>query len=196
MPSQWPHNGTPSEGSRSRDFDDAEKGLYDGSQTHLAPPAKVHIVSKEVVVDDGLLSAAISPIHEGITPSPSHPVLPFPYPTPSADSSKPVVTETEKTTPPPPPKKKKASKIILLALWFNTYRQFFTFIVTLNLIGMILAGVGKFHYAQNHLGALVLGNLLFAVLMRNELLLRILYMVAIYGLRSVRLELMVSWDMC
>lgn len=184
MASGWPHDGTSSEGSRSRDFDDAEKGQYDNSHNHLAPPGKVHILSKEVSLDDGMLSAAISPIHEGITPYASQPILSLALPPSIADSPTPIVSE-KKTAPPPKKSKKKVSKIILLALWFNTYRQFFTFITLLNLIGMILAGVGRFHYAQNHLGALVLGNLLFAVLMRNELLLRILYMVAIYGLRSV-----------
>lgn len=189
MASRWPNNGTPSEGSRSRDFDDAEKGQYDNSMFQLASPAKVHVVHKEVVEDGGLLSAAVSPIHEGITPSSSQPMLSFPYPTKSTESSKPIASEKKKVTP-PAKKKNNTSRIILFALWFNTYRKFFTFIAILNLTGMILAGVGKFHYAENHLGALVLGNLLFAVLMRNELLLRVLYMVAIYGLRSVSLTLL------
>jgi hypothetical protein len=66
------------------------------------------------------------------------------------------------------------------------YRRFFTFVVLLNLVGIILAAVGKFKYAENHLGALVLGNLLMAILMRNELFVRFLYLLTIYGLRSVR----------
>jgi len=49
-----------------------------------------------------------------------------------------------------------------------------------------MASLGRFSYAENHLGALVLGNLLCAILMRNELFLRVLYMIFIYGLRSVR----------
>lgn len=48
-----------------------------------------------------------------------------------------------------------------------------------------MAAVGRFPYAVNHLGALVLGNLLCAILFRNELWMRFLYMVAIYGLRGV-----------
>src|SRR5690606_2344651 len=57
----------------------------------------------------------------------------------------------------------------------------------LNLAGIILAALGRFPYAEKHLGALVLGNLLMAILMRNELFLRFLYLISIYGLRSVRL---------
>lgn len=79
-----------------------------------------------------------------------------------------------------------ANRWVLFNLWFNTYRKFFTFVTTLNLTGVILAACGKFPYAENHMGALVLGNLLMAVLMRNELFLRLLYIIAIYGLKSVR----------
>lgn len=57
----------------------------------------------------------------------------------------------------------------------------------LNMTGIIMAALGRFRYADHHLGALVLGNLLLAVLMRNELFLRFLYTIAIYGLRSVGL---------
>jgi hypothetical protein len=41
-----------------------------------------------------------------------------------------------------------------------------------------MAGVGRFEYATDHSGALVLGNLLCAVMMRNELFLRFLYLIA------------------
>lgn len=50
-----------------------------------------------------------------------------------------------------------------------------------------MTALGRFPYAENHLGALVLGNLLAAILFRNELWMRFLYTVAIYGLRSVSL---------
>ena len=91
------------------------------------------------------------------------------------------------TPPAPSPKKPKPkpSKWILFNLWFNTYRKFFVFVTLLNLTGIVLAACGRFSYAENHLGALVLGNLLMAVLMRNELFLRFLYIISIYGLRSV-----------
>ncbi|CAE6508213.1 unnamed protein product [Rhizoctonia solani] len=71
-----------------------------------------------------------------------------------------------------------ASLWIRFNLFFNTYRKFYTFVVTLNGIGLILAGIGRFEYAINHSGALVLGNLLCAVMMRNELFLRFLFLIA------------------
>lgn len=77
------------------------------------------------------------------------------------------------------------SRWILLRLWFNMYRKFFIFITLLNLTGIIMATLNRFPYATNHLGALVLGNLLCAILFRNELFLRLLYTISIYGLRSV-----------
>ncbi|KAG4440802.1 hypothetical protein IFR05_003730 [Cadophora sp. M221] len=91
---------------------------------------------------------------------------------------------------PEPPEKRAAnprprvSRWILFQLWFNPYRKFFTFVMLLNMTGIIMAALGRFRYADHHLGALVLGNLLLAVLMRNELFLRFLYTIAIYGLRS------------
>ncbi|KFY24912.1 hypothetical protein V491_01971 [Pseudogymnoascus sp. VKM F-3775] len=76
------------------------------------------------------------------------------------------------------------SRWILLRLWFNMYRKFFILITLLNLTGIIMATLNRFPYATNHLGALVLGNLLCAILFRNELFLRLLYTISIYGLRS------------
>ncbi|EPE06547.1 hypothetical protein F503_02675 [Ophiostoma piceae UAMH 11346] len=95
-----------------------------------------------------------------------------------------VLVAASTTTKKPPPPKRKASRWIRVQLWFNMYRTFFIVVTTLNLVGIILAAVGKFPYADGHLGALVLGNLLCAILMRNELFLRILYIISIYGLRS------------
>ncbi|KAJ7736857.1 hypothetical protein B0H16DRAFT_1762966 [Mycena metata] len=61
-------------------------------------------------------------------------------------------------------------------LWFNTYRKFFTLIVTLNLIGLLLTALGKWEYPRRYTGAFVLGNLQVAILMRNELFGRFLYL--------------------
>ncbi|QRV78335.1 nonribosomal peptide synthetase [Ceratobasidium sp. AG-Ba] len=80
--------------------------------------------------------------------------------------------------PKPKPPQIEASLWIRFNLFFNTYRKFFTFVIILNGIGIVLAGIGKFEYAINHSGALVLGNLLCAVMMRNELFLRFLYLIA------------------
>ncbi|KAJ7711701.1 hypothetical protein B0H16DRAFT_1744913 [Mycena metata] len=61
-------------------------------------------------------------------------------------------------------------------LWFNTYRKFFTLTVTLNRIGLLLTALGKWDYPRRYTGAFVLGNLQVAILMRNELFCRFLYL--------------------
>lgn len=95
--------------------------------------------------------------------------------------------EVTKSIPiPSNPTDERTSRWTLLHLWFNTYRKFFVLCTSLNLAAMIAAGLGHFAYAVQNSGAMVLGNLLFAVLVRNELFLRFLYLVTIYGLRSVR----------
>lgn len=58
---------------------------------------------------------------------------------------------------------------------FMLLGKFYIFIVTLNLVGIILSATGHFAYGRTHTGAILLGNLLMAVLMRNELFLRVLY---------------------
>jgi len=83
-----------------------------------------------------------------------------------------VLTKTDK----PKPAKKKVSKWILWKLWFNTYRKLFTLVMTLNLTGVVLAATGHWPYARRYTGALVLGNLFTAILMRNELFGRFLYL--------------------
>ncbi|KAI9457759.1 hypothetical protein BJY52DRAFT_1374377 [Lactarius psammicola] len=75
-----------------------------------------------------------------------------------------------------PPAKKKVSKWILWQLWFNTYRKLFTFVFSLNMIGIGMAASGHFPYAEKYTGAMALGNLNFAILMRNELFGRFLYL--------------------
>ncbi|KAL8342015.1 hypothetical protein RB598_003772 [Gaeumannomyces tritici] len=150
----------------------------------------------------------VSPIHEGITPLSSVPSLSLlrqqrGWPILSVESTVAAATNQASTPPPPPPspplekpmaspgkpaqgkgKKPKISRWIRFQLWYNAYRRFFTFVVSLNLVGIIMAALGRFPYAKNHLGALVLGNLLFAIMMRNELFLRLLYFVLIHGLRG------------
>lgn len=171
---------------QNRDYDDAEKGLYDNTKNTIVIPSHVHI-EYSTLRDVEALKSPISLIHEGITPSSSVPMLTLPPSTLKGPMNT-TVSDTNIEKPAPPKKeKKKISRWVLFQLWFNMYRKFFTFVVLLNLAGLIMAALDRFDYAKNHIGALVLGNLLFAVLMRNELFLRVLYMVAIYGLRSVRL---------
>ncbi len=162
--SKWSHHEEAlPEGTRTISataWDDAEKGLYDSTPTLpvVSQPSPAHLLDEK--------KAAVIETYT------------------TAD-----VTVAPPARPPPPAKKKpagpKPSKWILFQLWFNTYRKFFTFVTLLNLTGIVLAACNRFPYAENHLGALVLGNLLMAVLMRNELFLRFLYIISIYGLRSV-----------
>lgn len=78
---------------------------------------------------------------------------------------------------PKPQPKKRAGWRIRALLWFNTYRKFFTVIVTLNGVGILLAALDIWHYPRKYTSALVLGNLLTAILMRNELFGRLLYLI-------------------
>jgi len=150
-----------------QEFVDIEKGL-----TVFSPVPNAHQKTR-IHVETTL--SPISPIYEGITPSSSVPVLSL---SPGG--------EVSKVKTPEPATKKRPNRWILFQLWFNTYRKFFIFVTLLNLAGIIMAALHRFPYAENHLGALVLGNLLCAILMRNELFLRFLYIISIYGLRSVR----------
>jgi hypothetical protein len=172
------------DGSHNQDFDDAEKGQYDNTQSlaELPPPITRNKRSSALVYIESLWSPPLwsptSPVHKGITPSSSVPILSLPW----SAGFKPH-KEPGPTAKPAKPKQK-ISRWILFTIWFNTYRKFFTFVTLLNLAGIIMASLNRFPYAENHLGALVLGNLLCAILMRNELFLRFLYIIAIHGLRS------------
>lgn len=165
MSSKWVDSGATTPMNDSQIFEDVENGM------------------KPTYIGD--LATNVSPINKNIKSSPSVATLP--------QTLSPVFRLDEKNTVPEPAvqtltpvrPRPKISRWIVFRLWFSTYRKFFTLIVLLNLVGIVLAIVGSFPYAENHLGALVLGNLLFAVLMRNELFLRFLYLVSIYGLRSV-----------
>ncbi|KAF8891767.1 hypothetical protein BD779DRAFT_1610493 [Infundibulicybe gibba] len=80
--------------------------------------------------------------------------------------------------PKPAPKavKHNTSRWIRFQLWFNTYRKFFTFVMTINMIGVVLAATNTWSYPRQYTSALVLGNLQTAILMRNELFGRFLYL--------------------
>jgi hypothetical protein len=165
-------------------LDDAEKGAYDSTLEFtfdVTPPLPLYLGWEKS--SDFLCSQhpwPLSPVHEGTTPAASVPELSLQFPKGSKATD---ATELKATIKKPSPKApRKVSRRVLFVLWFNVYRRFFTLITVLNLVGIIMAALGRFSYAENHLGALVLGNLLCAILMRNELFIRFLYMVAIYGL--------------
>ncbi|CAL1704143.1 unnamed protein product [Somion occarium] len=72
--------------------------------------------------------------------------------------------------------KKKTSKWILWQIWFNTYRKLFTICFSLNMIGLGLAASGHWPYALKYNGAMAVANFNFAILMRNEIFGRLLYL--------------------
>jgi hypothetical protein len=101
------------------------------------------------------------------------------------------------TTQLPAKNKKKACRWTLWTLWFNMYRcvslpfhlaafltllpilftrKLFTVVVVLNAVGIAFAASGHFQYAEKWTGAMALGNLNCAILMRNELFGRFLYL--------------------
>jgi hypothetical protein len=186
MVSQQSHHA----GRHSQDLDNAEKGLYNSTQSLAVVRPLTHIDQRTPIYIESLLSP-MSLIHEGITPSSSVPVLSLSWPTGYQPNNATVLDPAAKKPAQP---KQRISRWMLFQLWFNTYRKFFTFITLLNLTGIIMAALDRFPYAEKHLGALVLGNLLSAILMRNELFLRFLYTIAIYGLRSARPFLYHSHD--
>lgn len=57
------------------------------------------------------------------------------------------------------------------------YRKFYTIVVSINFVGLLLAALNIWTYPRHYTGAFVLGNLLFAILMRNELFGRLLYLI-------------------
>ncbi|TPX16870.1 uncharacterized protein E0L32_003432 [Thyridium curvatum] len=177
MPLEKSQGGAARRRDGGQDHDDAEKGLYD--YTHRLPvlPPLIHVDEKKPFEIDTSFMSPMSPVHEGITPSSSVPVL-------SLTAAVPGGADSDKKAALPARPKPRISRLILMQLWFNTYRKLFTFVTLFNLTGILLTALGRFPYGETHLGALVLGNLLCAILFRNELFLRVLYMVAIYGLRG------------
>ncbi|KAF8448029.1 hypothetical protein L210DRAFT_958150 [Boletus edulis BED1] len=77
---------------------------------------------------------------------------------------------------PPKSQKIKISNWVHFIVWFNAYRRFFTFIIIVNFTGLGFAAAGLWPYALKYPGALVVGNLNFAILMRNEIFGRLLYL--------------------
>jgi hypothetical protein len=191
MSSHRSHSETTSVSDQSQAYDDAERGLYDSSQSTLALPALAVVEKKsQVYAESRAIESTESSIHKVPTGPSTARTSPW------AARWKALSTKARKPLNEKARSQRKASRWTLFQLWFNTYKKFFVFCTTINLVGIIMAAAGHFPYAENHLGALVLGNLLFAILMRNELFLRILYTIAIYGLRSVRFPFPIHFPQC
>jgi hypothetical protein len=161
----------------NEDLDGAEEYVYDSTRSLTALPPLAHIDPKSWLDFDSVFSP-ISRTHEGSTQYASVPSLSLSWPA-GWQLTDPAAKKSGRLKP-------KITRWIRFQVWFTVYRKFFTFVTLLNLAGIIMALLNRFPYAEKHLGALVLGNLLCAILMRNELFLRFLYTIAIYGLRSAR----------
>lgn len=66
----------------------------------------------------------------------------------------------------------------------------FTF--TLNMVGIVLACLHKFPYAEQHGAAMALGNIVAAVACRNELFLRCVFWIVVKVFQKVRVYLQPS----
>lgn len=66
--------------------------------------------------------------------------------------------------------------IILGRITDSFYRKLFTFCFSLNMIGLGLAASGHWPYAIKYNGAMAVANFNFAILMRNEIFGRLLYL--------------------
>lgn len=67
-------------------------------------------------------------------------------------------------------------------------RKFFLFVTTVNGVSLLLAALNIWTYPRQYTGAFVLGNLQFAILMRNELFGRVLYLIINTCFAKVRLR--------
>jgi hypothetical protein len=109
-------------------------------------------------------------------------------------TTKEVIVATKPSKPPAKPKKM-VPLWIIWTLWFNTYRyiasnatkadrylallfirKFFTFCFGFNMIILTLAASGHFPYGIKYSGAIVVANFNTAILMRNEVFGRLLYL--------------------
>ncbi|KAF8201012.1 hypothetical protein BJ912DRAFT_1019923 [Pholiota molesta] len=146
-------------------IDDAEKGIPDQYPVAVSFPV-VHSASSVRAAD----TLASLPALE-IVSSPKFPSEKV-SPNPPRATSRVVLS-----IPPKKALKKRARRWVRFQLWFNTYRKFFAVVMSFNLVGLGLAIADVWKYPRNYTGAFVLGNLLVAILMRNELFGRFLYLI-------------------
>ncbi|KAJ3524798.1 hypothetical protein NM688_g8500 [Phlebia brevispora] len=82
--------------------------------------------------------------------------------------------------------KEPTSPWVRFRVWYNPYRMLFTLSFTLNMVGILLAGLHRFPYAEKHGAAIALGNIMAAVACRNELFLRYLFWIVVKLFQQVR----------
>jgi hypothetical protein len=67
--------------------------------------------------------------------------------------------------------------------WFTPYRQLFVFMVSINLIGAAVGLSGHWTWSKRNATPLVVGNILLAIGIRSEFVLRFLYWIAVKTFR-------------
>ncbi|KAJ3800266.1 hypothetical protein GGU11DRAFT_420108 [Lentinula aff. detonsa] len=146
--------------SSARTVDEAEKGTLEHVSSMAALDTMTSAASVKGVAQNGLerLPSETSTLQAR-----------------SPDSASKEV-EISKPAPPKPSPRPRVSKWIKFQLWFNTYRKFFTLTVILNVIGLVLGASGVWNYPRHYTSAFILGNLQTALLVRNELFGRFLYL--------------------
>ncbi|TFK44880.1 hypothetical protein BDQ12DRAFT_40544 [Crucibulum laeve] len=157
-------------------IDDAEKGIV----VQEMPPLPIVLPSwtstSSIDSPKTASSVTVSTSHSDT----KHPVTPT-SPSPPSPSKEALPPSPQPFVTPVRLQRKllqrKPGRWIRFQLWFNTYRKFYMTVMLLNLIGIAFAISGKWTYPRRYTGAFVLGNLLTAILMRNELFGRFLYLV-------------------
>ncbi|OAV98266.1 hypothetical protein PTTG_00317 [Puccinia triticina 1-1 BBBD Race 1] len=82
-----------------------------------------------------------------------------------------------KPAPNPPPLD--INKSVKFWTWFSPYRQMLVLVVVVEALMIIVTLLGGWHFARTHLPALVTGNLLVAIAIRSEWVMRLLYWISI-----------------
>ncbi|CAM6128381.1 unnamed protein product [Calypogeia fissa] len=77
------------------------------------------------------------------------------------------------------PEKSRLGTLILEQDWFSVYKRLYVASLLLNIIGLVLATTGYFPYASTRAALFCLGNILMVVLVRSEVILRIVYWLAV-----------------
>ncbi|RZC74288.1 hypothetical protein C5167_049771 [Papaver somniferum] len=95
--------------------------------------------------------------------------------------SKPSTKRQESLLRKLPPKKPQSrlSIILLDQGLFTVYKRLFVVCFTLNIIGIVLAAVGRFPYAKEKAALFSIANILALVLCRSEAILRVVFMLAV-----------------
>ncbi|KAF5383475.1 hypothetical protein D9757_006122 [Collybiopsis confluens] len=149
-------------------YDDAERGILE----HIPSASTLNSLTtlsevKRKALEGQHLTDSSSTLHIPSTVVVSDP---------KKETESPPVQQSSHAAPKPATTRPKISRWIKFSLWFNTYRKFFLLTVIINVVGLVLAAAGVWQYPREYTSAFILGNLQTALLVRNELFGRFLYL--------------------